>query len=170
MIASLAPGKTFLNLFAYTGSASIYAAAAGARSSVSVDLSNTYLDWAAENFALNRVAQRTHALERSDVDEFLAHERRRFDLIFCAPPTFSNSKGATRDFEVQRDHPALIAACARLLGDGGVILFSNHFRKFKMDAAALPDLELSNISKKTLPLDFARDPRFHNSWRITKKR
>jgi 23S rRNA (guanine2445-N2)-methyltransferase / 23S rRNA (guanine2069-N7)-methyltransferase len=169
MIASLAAGKSFLNLFAYTGSATVYAAAAGARSSVSVDLSNTYLEWAAENFALNRVPQRAHSLERSDVDEFLANERRRFDLIFCAPPTFSNSKGATRDFEVQRDHPALLAACARLLADDGVIFFSNHFRKFKMDAAALPALKLSNISKKTLPLDFARDPRFHNSWRVTKK-
>ena len=96
-------------------------------------------------------------------------ERNRYDLIFCAPPTFSNSKGAERDFDVQRDHAALIGACARLLSDDGVLLFSNHFRKFKMDAEALPALELSNISKKTLPVDFARDPRFHNSWRITKR-
>ncbi|HXU73986.1 MAG TPA: bifunctional 23S rRNA (guanine(2069)-N(7))-methyltransferase RlmK/23S rRNA (guanine(2445)-N(2))-methyltransferase RlmL [Polyangia bacterium] len=169
MIQSLAHGKSFLNLFAYTASATVYAAAGGARSSVSVDLSNTYLDWAAENFALNRVSQRAHTLVRSDVDAFLADERHRFDLIFCAPPTFSNSKGAERDFDVKRDHPALIAACARLLADGGVLLFSNHFRKFKMDEAALPDLQLSNISKKTLPLDFERDPRFHNSWRITKR-
>ncbi|HEX6836702.1 MAG TPA: bifunctional 23S rRNA (guanine(2069)-N(7))-methyltransferase RlmK/23S rRNA (guanine(2445)-N(2))-methyltransferase RlmL, partial [Polyangia bacterium] len=169
MIESLARGKTFLNLFAYTGSASVYAAAGGARSSVSVDLSNTYLDWAAENFALNNVSQRAHELLRSDVDKFLAGERRRFDLIFCAPPTFSNSKGAERDFDVQRDHAALIRACARLLADGGVLLFSNHFRKFKMDVEAMPELELANISKKTLPLDFQRDPRFHNSWRITKR-
>jgi 23S rRNA (guanine2445-N2)-methyltransferase / 23S rRNA (guanine2069-N7)-methyltransferase len=169
MIESLARGKTFLNLFAYTGSATVYAAAGGARSSVSVDLSNTYLDWAAENFALNRVQKGAHELVRSDVDKFLASERRRFDLIFCAPPTFSNSKGAERDFDVQRDHAALIRACARLLADGGVLFFSNHFRKFKMDVAAMPELELSNISKKTLPLDFQRDPRFHNSWRITKR-
>ncbi len=169
MIASLARGKSFLNLFAYTGSATVYAAAGGARSSVSVDLSNTYLDWAAENFALNRVSQRAHELVKSDVDKFLAGERRRFDLVFCAPPTFSNSKGAERDFDVQRDHVALIRRCAELLADGGVLLFSNHFRKFKMDVAALPELELSNISKKTLPADFQRDPRFHNSWRITKR-
>ena len=119
MIQSLAAGKRFLNLFAYTGSATVYAAAGGARGSVSVDLSNTYLDWAAENFALNRVATSQHRLVRADVLSFLADERARYDLIFCAPPTFSNSKGMTRDFDVQRDHVALLAACARLLADGG---------------------------------------------------
>ena len=85
------------------------------------------------------------------------------------PPTFSNSKGAERDFDVQRDHVALIGACARLLASDGVLLFSNHFRKFKMDVDAMPELVLENISKKTLPMDFQRDPRFHNSWRITKR-
>ena len=169
MIEELARGKTFLNLFAYTGSATVYAAAGGARSSVSVDLSNTYIDWAADNFALNRVSARAHVLVRSDVDKFLASERERFDLIFCAPPTFSNSKGAERDFDVQRDHVDLIRACARLLAADGVLLFSNHFRKFKMDVDAMPELHLENISKKTLPVDFQRDPRFHNSWRVTKR-
>lgn len=169
MIEALARGKSFLNLFAYTGSATVYAAAGGARSSLSVDLSNTYIDWAAENFARNRVPTRAHALLRSDVGEFLASEKKRFELIFCAPPTFSNSKGAARDFDVQRDHAALIRACARLLARDGVLLFSNHFRKFKMDADAMPELRLDNISHKTLPLDFQRDPRFHNSWRITKR-
>jgi 23S rRNA (guanine2445-N2)-methyltransferase / 23S rRNA (guanine2069-N7)-methyltransferase len=134
-----------------------------------VDLSNTYLDWAADNFALNRVPQNKHALEKMDVDAFLKSERDRYDLIFCAPPTFSNSKGATNDFEVQRDHVPLIEACARLLADGGVLLFSNHFRKFKMDVDAMPGLHVENIGKKTLPIDFARDPRFHNSWRITRR-
>jgi 23S rRNA (guanine2445-N2)-methyltransferase / 23S rRNA (guanine2069-N7)-methyltransferase len=169
MIQSLARGKSFLNLFAYTGSATVYAAAGGARSSLSVDLSNTYIDWAAENFALNRVSARAHELVRSDVDRFLQSERTRFDLIFCAPPTFSNSKGAERDFDVQRDHAELIRACARLLAADGVLLFSNHFRKFKMDVEAMPELLLENISRKTLPVDFQRDPRFHNSWRITKR-
>jgi 23S rRNA (guanine2445-N2)-methyltransferase / 23S rRNA (guanine2069-N7)-methyltransferase len=169
MIEELARGRTFLNLFAYTGSATVYAAAGGARSSVSVDLSNTYIDWAADNFALNRVPSRAHVLVRSDVDKFLASERERFDLIFCAPPTFSNSKGAERDFDVQRDHVDLIRACARLLANDGVLLFSNHFRKFKMDVDAMPELQLDNISKKTLPTDFQRDPRFHNSWRVTKR-
>ena len=169
MIEELARGKSFLNLFAYTGSATVYAAAGGARSSVSVDLSNTYIEWAADNFALNRVSSRAHVLVRSDVDKFLAGERERFDLIFCAPPTFSNSKGAERDFDVQRDHVDLIRACARLLANDGVLLFSNHFRKFKMDVDAMPELRLENISKKTLPVDFQRDPRFHNSWRVTKR-
>jgi 23S rRNA (guanine2445-N2)-methyltransferase / 23S rRNA (guanine2069-N7)-methyltransferase len=169
MIQSLSDGKLFLNLFAYTGSATVYAAAGGARSTVSVDLSNTYLEWATENFELNRLPRAKHSLVRSDVLPFLDGERRSFDVIFCAPPTFSNGKGMTRDFDVQRDHAALIAACARRLADGGVILFSDHFRRFKMDAAALPELRLDNITKKTLPPDFARDPRFHNSWRITKR-
>jgi 23S rRNA (guanine2069-N7)-methyltransferase / 23S rRNA (guanine2445-N2)-methyltransferase len=168
MLESEARGKTFLNLFAYTASATVYAAAGGARSSVSVDLSNTYLDWAAENLALNRVSRRAHELVRTDVGQFLDGERRRFDLIFCAPPTFSNSKGMTRDFDVQRDHVELISKCARLLADDGVLYFSNHFRKFKLDAAALAGLRADNITKKTLPIDFQRDPRFHNSWRITK--
>ncbi|MDB4970722.1 MAG: rlmL [Myxococcales bacterium] len=169
MIQELSRGKTFLNLFAYTGTATVYAAAGGARSSVSVDLSNTYLDWAADNFALNRVSQQIHVLEKMDADAFLKSERARYDLIFCAPPTFSNSKGATNDFEVQRDHVGLIEACARLLTNDGVLLFSNHFRKFKMDVAGLPELNVENIGGKTLPVDFARDPRFHNSWRITKR-
>jgi 23S rRNA (guanine2445-N2)-methyltransferase / 23S rRNA (guanine2069-N7)-methyltransferase len=169
MIEELARGKSFLNLFAYTGSATVYAAKGGARSSVSVDLSNTYIDWASENLALNHVNARTHELVRSDVDKFLATERAQYDLIFCAPPTFSNSKGAERDFDVQRDHVDLIRACTRLLASDGTLLFSNHFRKFKMNVDAMPELRLDNISKKTLPLDFQRDPRFHNSWRVTKR-
>ena len=169
MIQSLAGGKSFLNLFAYTGSATIYAAAGGAKSSRSVDLSNTYLEWAEENFALNRVSRPKHELVRADVLDFLDGERGRYDLIFCAPPTFSNSKGMDHDFDVQRDHVGLIRRCARLLSDDGVLLFSDHFRKFKMDAAQLDELRIDNITKKTLPVDYGRDPRFHNSWRITKR-
>jgi 23S rRNA (guanine2445-N2)-methyltransferase / 23S rRNA (guanine2069-N7)-methyltransferase len=170
MIQSLSAGKRVLNLFAYTGSATIYAAAGGARSSTSVDLSNTYLDWAAENFALNRVSQQQHRLVRADVAEFLEDERGQYDLIFLAPPTFSKSKGMTHDFDLQRDHASLIRASAARLATDGVLLFSNHFRKFKLDRTALPGLRCDDISKKTLPVDFARDPRFHNSWRITRER
>ena len=170
MIESIAGGKTLPEpVRVHRLGDGLRRARGGASSSVSVDLSNTYIDWAEENFALNRVSQRAHTLVRGDVDAFLADERKRYDLIFCAPPTFSNSKGAARDFDIGRDHAALIDACARLLTKDGVLLFSNHFRKFKMDVEALPGLELSNISKKTLPVDFQRDPRFHNSWRITKK-
>ncbi len=168
-IQQLAAGKSFLNLFSYTGSATVYAAAGGARSSTSVDLSNTYLDWANENFDLNRLQRNKHHLVRSDVQEFLDEETHKYDLIFCAPPTFSNSKGMEHDFDIQRDHVPLIQSVARLLAPDGILLFSNHFRKFKMDEAGLPDYRCDNISKKTLPLDFARDPRFHNSWRITRK-
>jgi 23S rRNA (guanine2445-N2)-methyltransferase / 23S rRNA (guanine2069-N7)-methyltransferase len=168
MIRDLARGKSFLNLFCYTASATVYAAAGGARASLSVDLSNTYLDWAGENFALAGLAQREHRLLRSDVLQFLDGTRERFDLVFCAPPTFSNSKGMEQDFDVQRDHVRLIQSCARLVNDGGVLLFSDHFRRFKMESSALEPLHVENITKKTLPIDFQRDPRFHNSWRITK--
>jgi 23S rRNA (guanine2445-N2)-methyltransferase / 23S rRNA (guanine2069-N7)-methyltransferase len=169
LIRDLAPGKSFLNLFGYTGSATVYAAAGGARASLSVDLSNTYLDWAAENFALAGMSQREHRLLRADVLTFLDETRERFDLILCAPPTFSNSKGMTRDFDVQRDHVTLLRACSRLLSDDGVLLFSDHFRRFKMDLPSLSELAIANITTKTLPLDFRRDARFHNSWRITKR-
>jgi 23S rRNA (guanine2445-N2)-methyltransferase / 23S rRNA (guanine2069-N7)-methyltransferase len=172
MLQDEARDRRFLNLFAYTGSATVYAAAGGARATVSVDLSNTYLDWAAENFALAKLSTAKHALVKSDVLRFLEHaagEREKFGLIFCAPPTFSNSKGMENDFDLQRDHVRLLQACAALLDEGGVIYFSDHFRKFKMDLPSLSDLSIENITKKTLPLDFQRDARFHNSWRITKR-
>jgi 23S rRNA (guanine2445-N2)-methyltransferase / 23S rRNA (guanine2069-N7)-methyltransferase len=161
-IGAEARGKSFLNLFAYTGTATVYADKGGARSTVSVDLSNTYLDWASRNFALNGV---NGELVRADVLEWLPAERRRFGLIFLAPPTFSNSKGMDDTLEVQRDHAQLIIQAARLLEPGGVLYFSNHFRRFKM--GELPGLTVENITADTLPKDFARNPRVHNAWRIT---
>jgi 23S rRNA (guanine2445-N2)-methyltransferase / 23S rRNA (guanine2069-N7)-methyltransferase len=161
-IGAEARGKRFLNLFAYTGTATVYAAKGGALSTVSVDLSNTYLEWARRNFALNGV---NGELVRADVLEWLPAERRRFGLIFMAPPTFSNSKGMEDTLDVQRDHAQLITAAARLLEPGGVLYFSNHFRRFKM--GELPGLTVENITSDTLPKDFARNPRIHNAWRIT---
>jgi 23S rRNA (guanine2445-N2)-methyltransferase / 23S rRNA (guanine2069-N7)-methyltransferase len=167
MIGELAPGRDVLNLFCYTGTATVYAAAA--RSTTSVDLSNTYLEWAAKNFELNALPKARHALVRADVLEWLPSARRRFGLIFLAPPTFSNSKAMAGDLDLQRDHVALLRATARLLEDDGVLLFSNHFRRFKLDEAALPELAVENISHLTLPPDFARSPRIHNAWRIRRR-
>jgi 23S rRNA (guanine2445-N2)-methyltransferase / 23S rRNA (guanine2069-N7)-methyltransferase len=167
LVGQEARDRAFLNLFAYTGSATVYAAAGGATGSISVDLSNTYLDWAGENFRINDIDRARHRLVRADVDKYLAESPDRFGLIFCAPPTYSKSKGMSHDFDLQRDHVALLRACTRLLERDGVLLFSNHFRRFKMDAEALPELRIDNITKKTLPVDFQRDARFHNSWRIT---
>jgi 23S rRNA (guanine2445-N2)-methyltransferase / 23S rRNA (guanine2069-N7)-methyltransferase len=165
LIAELATGRRFLNLFSYTATASVYAARAGARSTVSVDLSNTYLEWARRNFELNGVRGHEHELVRSDCMEWLAAAQGKFGLIFAAPPTFSNSKMA-ETFEVQRDHAALLRAAGELLEPDGVLLFSNHFRRFKMDSAALPGFTVENITSKTIPPDFARNPRVHNSWRL----
>jgi 23S rRNA (guanine2445-N2)-methyltransferase / 23S rRNA (guanine2069-N7)-methyltransferase len=166
MIGEAARGKDFLNLYAYTGTATVYAAKGGATSTVSVDLSNTYLSWAERNFRLNELPEGKHRLVRDDCLTWLKRADRRFGLIFIAPPTFSNSKRVEEDFDVQRDHVALLKEAARLLTDDGEILFSNHFRKFKMRADELSDLTVENITTRTLPPDFQRDARTHNSWRI----
>jgi 23S rRNA (guanine2445-N2)-methyltransferase / 23S rRNA (guanine2069-N7)-methyltransferase len=165
MVGELARGKRFLNLFAYTATATVYAAKGGALSTTSVDLSNTYLEWARRNLQLNGINSIDGELVRADVMSWLPVEKRRFGLIFMAPPTFSNSKGMDTTLDIQRDHAQLITAAARLLEPGGVLLFSNNFRRFKM--AELPALTVENLTGKTLPRDFDRNPRIHNAWRIT---
>lgn len=167
LIRDWAAGRDVLNLYAYTGTASVYAAVGGARSTTSVDLSNTYLDWAGRNFALNGLDARRHRRVRADCLEFLGGERRRYGLIFVAPPTFSNSKRMEGTFDVQRDHVALLRAAAALLEPEGVLVFSNHFRRFRMDEEVLREMVVEEITRQTIPQDFARDPRIHNSWRLT---
>lgn len=170
MVAEEASGRRFLNLFCYTASFTVYAAAAGAASSVSVDLSNTYLDWAARNLALNAVDRHAHVLERADVLRWLdeaVQAGRRFDLIVLDPPAFSTSKAMEGVFDVQRDHPRLLAQCARLLASGGVLYFSTNLRSFKPQA--FPDeLAGEEISARTVPEDF-RNRRIHRCWRLTRR-
>ena len=230
LIAELARGRHFLNLFAYTGTASVYAATAGALSTTTVDLSNTYLDWAQENLALNGFDGPEHRLIRADCLQWLtdttmgtdpkgdgfnrhgrhsvhhpgregkrgsthpektAHNRpdpwgererrapavrtktdrhsgtaNRYGLIFLDPPSFSTSKRMDGTLDVQRDHVELIRAAMALLEPDGILIFSNNLRRFHMDAEALADLKLQDISRQTLPKDFARNPRMHNCWRI----
>jgi 23S rRNA (cytosine1962-C5)-methyltransferase len=171
LVAGEAPGKRFLNLFCYTGSFTVYAAAAGAASSVSVDLSNTYLDWARRNFALNCIDTRRHLLERADVLRWLeeaAGAGRRFDLIVLDPPAFSASKAMSGVLNIQRDYPALLSGCARLLGDGGVLYFSTNLRTFRFDASAAQPLAGEEISGRTVPEDF-RNRRVHRCWRMVRK-
>jgi SAM-dependent methyltransferase len=170
LIRGLAPGGRFLNLFAYTGTASVYAAAGGAASTTTVDMSAVYLDWARRNMGLNGFAEgRVHRFVRADCLAWLATPHpERYHVIFLDPPTFSNSKRMGEStFEVQRDHVALINAAARLLARDGVLLFSNNFRHFKMYHTALPDLAAEDISRATLSLDFHRNPKIHTCWRIT---
>ena len=160
-----ATGKAVLNLFCYTGSASVHAAAGGASSTTSVDLSATYLDWAARNFTLNGLGGERHRMVQADVMRWIGADRGRYDLIFCDPPTFSNSARAG-DFDIQREHVALLRACLDRLTPGGRLLFSTNFRRFRFDADALADAQPRELGAAMLPPDFARDPRIHRVWEL----
>ncbi|MFN4291340.1 MAG: bifunctional 23S rRNA (guanine(2069)-N(7))-methyltransferase RlmK/23S rRNA (guanine(2445)-N(2))-methyltransferase RlmL [Permianibacter sp.] len=160
-------GKHFLNLFSYTGSVSVYAAAGGAASTTSVDLSKTYSHWAHRNFVLNGFDRGPHAFIQANALEWLAHCRDKFDLIFIDPPTFSNSKRMDGVFDVQRDHADILLVALELLNPGGEIIFSNNYRRFKLDTEALAGCKIEDWSKRTLPMDFARNPKIHQCWRIT---
>lgn len=163
-LRELAPGRHVLNLFAYTGSASVHAAAGDARTTTSVDLSANYLRWAGANLERNGFTGRDHRLAQADVFAFLAAERRRYGLIFVDPPTFSNSRDVA-DFDVQRDHVRLLGACREHLDSGGVLVFSNNARRFRLDAAALtPEWEIEDWSAASLPPDFTRNARIHGCW------
>jgi 23S rRNA (guanine2445-N2)-methyltransferase / 23S rRNA (guanine2069-N7)-methyltransferase len=174
MIRALAPGRRFLNLFAYTGTATVAAALGGARQTVTVDLSRTYLDWADRNIALNVTDTSEHRTVRADVMAWIKEAARgapMFDLIFVDPPSFSTSKRMAGTFDVQRDHVFLLKTCLRLLTPDGVLLFSNNLRRFELDAAALAGLAtVEDVSAATIPQDFARRPDVHHCWRLTHHR
>lgn len=168
-LRELVVGKRFLNLFAYTGAATVYAAAAPALASTSVDLSKTYVEWAGRNLALNGLHGSKHVLIRADCIEWLAtaaHRRERFDLIFLAPPTFSNSKRTQSILDLRRDHAALIDACAPLLARDGVLIFSTNAQRFKLDEGLQSRFRVSDISAQTLPADFERNPRIHRCFEL----
>jgi 23S rRNA (guanine2445-N2)-methyltransferase / 23S rRNA (guanine2069-N7)-methyltransferase len=164
-IGELAAGRSFLNLFAYTGAATVYAAGAGATSSTTVDMSRTYLDWAKRNLALNGLAGPQHGFVQADCLAWLeaqgAAPGRRYGVIFVDPPTLSRSKRMEREFDVQRDHAGLLAMTARLLEPGGAVVFSNNFQKFKLDPAVAQAFEVEDLTRATLPEDFACNPRIH---------
>jgi 23S rRNA (guanine2445-N2)-methyltransferase / 23S rRNA (guanine2069-N7)-methyltransferase len=168
MLGQMAQGKDFLNLFAYTGSASVHAACGGAKSTTTVDMSKTYLDWAQQNMMLNGQTGRSHRFEQADCLQWLEQTKDDFDLIFIDPPTFSNSKRMNQTFDVQRDHIELLQKLKRLLRRDGTIVFSNNKRHFKMDFELLGQLGLkaSNISNQTIPMDFERNKHIHNCWVI----
>ena len=171
MVGEMAKGKDFLNLFAYTGSATVYAALGGAKSTTTVDMSNTYLNWAEQNLILNDIEGKQHKLIQADCLQWLEKCDRQFDLIFVDPPTFSNSKRMEDSWDVQRDHIKLMRNLKRILRPNGTVVFSNNKRGFKMDFEALDELGLSavEISAKTLPLDFERNKQIHNCWIVTMK-
>jgi 23S rRNA (guanine2445-N2)-methyltransferase / 23S rRNA (guanine2069-N7)-methyltransferase len=161
--------QRFLNLFAYTGSATVYAAAGRARETTTVDMSATYLDWAQRNLAVNGFSGAQHELVQADCIAWLKDAvaaRRQYDLVFLDPPTFSNSKRMDDILDVQRDHRALIDRCMALLAPGGKLVFSNNAQKFRMDTEVGQSYKVTDISRATLPRDFERNPRIHQCFEL----
>jgi 23S rRNA (guanine2445-N2)-methyltransferase / 23S rRNA (guanine2069-N7)-methyltransferase len=166
-VGERAKGRRFLNLFAYTGTATVYAIGGGAASSTTIDMSRTYLDWAKRNLALNSLAGPQHGFVQSDCMAWLDEQSEReryYDLIFIDPPTHSRSKRMTDDFDVQRDHVQLLLSARRLLAAEGEIVFSNNYTRFKMDREALASFEVQDLSARMLPRDFQRNPRIHSCY------
>jgi 23S rRNA (cytosine1962-C5)-methyltransferase len=169
LVRDAAAGKDVLNLFAYTGSFTVYAAAGGAASTTTVDLLPTHLEWAEENLRLNELLAPQHALVQADSRDYLASLRGRpkFDLAIVDPPTFSNSKRMDEDWDVQQDHAELLAATLEVLRPAGVLFFSTNSRRFKFDEGALAGATAREITKHTIPEDF-RNKRIHRCWKISK--
>ena len=173
-----AKGKRFLNLFAYTGSATAAAAVGGARSSVSVDSSNRYCQWAKRNLDSNDAAAQLHEVVRQDVFTWLegaaigVSDANRFDLVLLDPPTFSNSTDNEQDWNVQRDHIAAVDACLSVMSSGALLIFSNNYRRFKMDQDLLNDtkrgIRVEDRSRWSIDRDFHRNQRIHQCWFIYK--
>lgn len=166
LVADEAKGKRLLNLFAYTGAFTVQAALKGAISSKTVDLSNTYTDWAKRNFLLNGLSLKEHQVIRADCMLFLKEERAQYDLIVIDPPTISRSKKMLGLFDVQQDYVFLIKHSLKLLAKGGRLYFSTNSRKFQFDPSLFPECKVHDISKQTRPEDF-NDPLIHRSWRLT---
>lgn len=169
LVAELAQGKSLLNLFCYTATVSVQAALSGAARTLSIDMSNTYLDWAQRNYDLNQLSAKNHHLLRADCLKWLEGDGELFDVIFLDPPTFSNSKKMDTVLDVQRDHGDLIRNAMARLAPEGVLIFSNNFRKFKMDELVMRQFSADNITAQTLDPDFERNPRIHSVWKITRR-
>ena len=165
MLRAAASGKRFLNLFCYTASATVHAAAGGASSTTSVDLSSTYLEWAGRNLALNGFSGAKHRLVQADAMRWLAAERGQYDLIFCDPPTFSNSARAD-DFDIQQAHAELIDRCMARLSADGLLLFSTNAQRFRLDEALGERYDVSELGRQALPPDFERHPKIHRVFSI----
>ena len=169
-IAAEAKGKHFLNLYSYTSTASVHAAVAGAASTTSVDLSNTYLNWSKQNFALNGLtvdhADQQHQFFDADVFEWLKEGHETYDLIFIDPPTFSNSKKFQGTFDVQRDHASLLKRAMNRLSNGGTLYFSNNFQKFELDEELAARFDVQEITASTIGFDFKRNQKIHRAWQM----
>jgi len=165
-VNEIAHGKDVLNLFCYTGSVTVQAALGGARHTVSVDLSRTYITWARRNLELNGLDLYQNELVELDCITYLQKYRDNFDLIFLDPPTFSNSKSTDNVLDIQRDHAMLIDLCMKRLNAGGLLIFSNNMRRFKMDGTVAEQFDVQDYSAQSLDKDFERNARIHQTWLI----
>ncbi|SER72751.1 23S rRNA (guanine2445-N2)-methyltransferase / 23S rRNA (guanine2069-N7)-methyltransferase [Vreelandella subterranea] len=161
MLGEMASGKRFLNLFCYTATATVQAALGGASDSVSVDMSNTYLEWARDNFTLNKLDPRLHRVVRDDCFRWLETANAEFDLIFMDPPTFSNSKKMRDTLDVQRDHPRLVELAMARLAPGGTLVFSNNQRRFKLDESLGERFVVEDMTARSFDPDFQRRSNAH---------
>lgn len=162
MLGEMAAGKRFLNLFCYTATATVQAALGGASDSVSVDMSNTYLEWARDNFALNQLDSSRHRVIRDDCFAWLETAGTEFDLIFMDPPTFSNSKKMRATLDIQRDHARLIELAMARLAPGGTLVFSNNQRRFTLDDAVSERYAVEDMSASSFDPDFQRRTNLHH--------
>jgi 23S rRNA (guanine2445-N2)-methyltransferase / 23S rRNA (guanine2069-N7)-methyltransferase len=168
-VHEIAQGKDVLNLFCYTGSVTVQAALGGARHTVSVDLSRTYINWARRNLELNGLDLYQNELVELDCITYLQKYREKFDLIFLDPPTFSNSKSTENVLDIQRDHSMLIDLSMKRLNPGGLLIFSNNMRRFKMDETVAEQYDVQDYSAQSLDKDFVRNSRIHQTWLIRTK-
>lgn len=169
MIKDYSEGKRVLNLFCYTGTATVYAAAGGATRTTSVDMSRAYLSWAQKNLALNGHENSNHELVRADCLKWVTSCKDKYDLIFLDPPTFSNSKGMKDSFDIQRDHIGLLKHVLKLLAPGGLLIFASNRRKFKIHSEELKGWNIKDITRATIPIDFERNKRIHHCFEITRR-
>lgn len=168
-IFEIAKGQRFLNLFCYTATASVQAALGGAKTTTSVDMSQTYLDWARRNFAVNGLSEARNHLEQADCRRWLAECKQEFDLILLDPPTFSNSKRMDDTLDIQRDHVDLIHQAIRILAPGGLLIFSNNRKRFELDPVLSEIFDVKEVSRWSLDPDFERSPDIHQCWFINRR-
>jgi 23S rRNA (guanine2445-N2)-methyltransferase / 23S rRNA (guanine2069-N7)-methyltransferase len=166
MIRGMSAASNFLNLFSYTGSATVYAADGGADSTTSVDMSRTYLNWARRNMLLNGLTGSGHRFYRADILSWIKGHEGRYGLIFLDPPTYSRSSAMKGDFDIQRDHVTLLRDTVRLLAPDGTLIFSTSRRRFDLDKSALRDLEINDITSETVPRDFEKSKWVHKCFKI----
>ncbi|NOQ46129.1 MAG: methyltransferase, partial [Desulfobulbaceae bacterium] len=170
MIGREACGRTFLNLYGYTGSATVYAAAGGATSTTTVDISEKYLIRARANLSLNGYGGPLHETVEADCIDWLYKERKRYGLIFVNPPTFSNARHKKLTFNIQKDHEHLLRLAMKRLSKDGLLLFSTNFRKFKLAEQLIQDFEVCEINDQTIPRDFSRNRHIHRCWQFRHRR